>query len=396
MKQPHIQVYNYTFKNQGSGTLDVHVDGDIVDAPTQEVMRNWWGDETSVSFKSFRDQITGANPSVINLYVNSPGGHVGDAMAMHDYLDELESKGVTVNRKGRGIIASAATYLMMGKNSEMSENSMMMIHNVQMMAYGDINQVQNQVNAGKKFNDLVKNFYVNQTGQPKETVSAWMNKETWFNAQEAKDYGFVKNISGQASFKNSIKPEKWPFENKAILNTYNSFTTNKKIMKAENITSALVNAMKNMGIVKKSVSDETLNKVCGEIANTFKTEFENSVKTAVDEAVKNGGAAAPVDVIAQVETAIANVLKQEGEGSVAHAITNAATEAVNSLVPEKIKNLATKEEVTAVKNDMKTLSTDVANKLGGKGTASEEETETDRKVNNKRGFFKVGNFGKTA
>ena len=49
-----IQIFNYSLTNQANDSLDVHIDGDIVDAPTQEIYKNFYGDETSVSFKSFR------------------------------------------------------------------------------------------------------------------------------------------------------------------------------------------------------------------------------------------------------------------------------------------------------------------------------------------------------
>ncbi len=48
-----LQIFNYQMVNQADGSVDIHIDGDIVDSPTQEIYRNFWGDETSVSFKSF-------------------------------------------------------------------------------------------------------------------------------------------------------------------------------------------------------------------------------------------------------------------------------------------------------------------------------------------------------
>src|SRR5687768_10181960 len=115
MKLP-IQVFNFSIKNAGKQTVDIHIDGDIVDASTQELLKAWIGDETSVSFKSFRNQVNELDAQVYNIYINSSGGLVTDAMAMHDFMTELESKGKTVNRIGRGIVASSGTYILMGNN----------------------------------------------------------------------------------------------------------------------------------------------------------------------------------------------------------------------------------------------------------------------------------------
>lgn len=290
-----LQIFNYQMVNQADGSVDIHIDGDIVDSPTQEIYRNFWGDETSVSFKSFRDQIEQSGAKTINLYVNSTGGHVGDAMAMHDYLQQLESKGVTINRTGRGIIASAATYLLLGKNSSMTSNSMMMIHNVQMIVAGDIVQCENQVKAGRKFNDNIRNLYANYTGKPTETIASWMNKETWFTAQEAKDNGFVSNITEQATFTNSIKPELWPYQNTAILNAYNSFTIKNSEMDLTKIEQAIENGFKKFfGNNQKDVKllDNAAKDFATEIVNALKPELltEEKVREIANKAVEEATA----------------------------------------------------------------------------------------------------------
>jgi ATP-dependent protease ClpP protease subunit len=290
-----LQIFNYSLINQAEGSADIHIDGDIVDSPTQEIYRNFWGDETSVSFRSFRNEISKLNAKQLNIYVNSTGGHVGDAMAMHDYLNELESKGTKVNRIGRGIIASAATYLLLGNNSEMTENSMLMIHNVQMVVAGDIVQCENQVKAGRKFNNLIQDFYANKTGKPKETIAAWMNKETWFTAQEAKENGFVSNVSGTANFKNSIKAELWPYQDKGILNNYNFFTNkNDSEMDFKKIEDAIENGFKKFFGNQKDVKipDNAAKDFATEIVNALKPELltEDKVKEIANKAVEEATA----------------------------------------------------------------------------------------------------------
>jgi ATP-dependent protease ClpP protease subunit len=219
-----FQAFNYKVVNQAEDTLDVYIDGAIVDAETQQILKDWFGDDTSVSYKSFRDQVTAANPKKMNIYVNSGGGIVTDAMAMHDFIKDQIIKGVTVNTIGRGIIASAATYILMagGDNSSMSENSWFMIHNVSGVIWGDVNIIENYAKSMRKFNDAITGFYAKATGLSETVIGNMMDAETWMIASEAKDKGFVKNIDGAADFNNSIKPEHWPYKNTAVLNAYNS------------------------------------------------------------------------------------------------------------------------------------------------------------------------------
>lgn len=219
-----IDVFNFSFVNSAEDTVDIHIDGEIVDAASQQIMRDWWGDETSVSFKSFRDEVTKSQAKTLNVYINSYGGHVGDAMAIHDLLVDMQNQGKTVNTKGRGIIASAATYILMaGKNSEMSKNSWFMIHNVSGGVWGDVNVVENYARSLRKFNDATRDFYSESTGIPKENITKMMNSETWMTAEEAQAKGFVKSVTGGASFTNSIPKENWHYANRAVLNSYNSF-----------------------------------------------------------------------------------------------------------------------------------------------------------------------------
>lgn len=160
-------------------------------------------------------------------------------------------------------------------------------------------------------------------------------------------------------------------------------------MKVENLTAALANALKNAGIIRKSISEETLNKVCGDMANSFKKEF--------DDAVKNlSGGVSEEKVSEMVQNALANILKQTGEGSVAAAINSAAEQAVLAKVPDATK-LATTEAVNKVQGEVTELKKEVANKLGGKGNEKTSEESGEVKngiVKNKRGAaYAIGGFG---
>ena len=106
-----VTVFNYSvIKNQQDASiLDVFIDGDIVDASPQEFYKNWWGDDTSTSFKSFRDQILNSDATRINVNINSGGGMVADALAIHDFIKEQIANGKNIHTYGKGIVASAAT-----------------------------------------------------------------------------------------------------------------------------------------------------------------------------------------------------------------------------------------------------------------------------------------------
>jgi ATP-dependent Clp protease protease subunit len=362
MRLQPLTVFNYSIKNESDEIVDIDIDGYIVDTPTQEFLSKYYGDDTSTSYKSFRDKIP-ANVKTINLKVNSGGGHVGDAMAIHDYLLELEANGVTVNRKGIGIVASAATYLVMGKNSEMSENSWFMIHNASGFAYGDVNQVENQARALRKFNDRIVSFYAKNTGLSETVISNMMTKETWLTAQEAKEKGFVTNVGGSVEFTNSIKEDQWPFANTAVLNAYNShikpLNMENKIL--ETIQNGFNSLLEKLGL-KDKATDEN-------VKNAF-TEFS----TAITNAVKEGGVD-ETKLTTLVSNAVTEAMKTLGENEAfKNAVSGYATK-------DDIKNMATKDDVKSI------VTTEALNKALG-GVKDEIVNAVNEKLGNGTGNVK--------
>lgn len=374
MRLQPLTVFDYSIKNQSDDSVEISVDGYIVDSPSQEMYQKYWGDETSVSYKSIKNQIP-ANVKSITLRVNSGGGHVGDAMAIHDYLNELEGKGVTVNRIGTGIVASAATYLVMGKNSTLTKNTMFMIHEVSGFAYGNVTQVENQARAMRKFNDRIVKFYSEATGLSETVIGNFMNKETWFTADEAKEKGFVANIGGEEKFTNSIKEEHWPFANTSVLNHYNSFTKNSSTMENK-VLDAIKNSfdalLDKLGI-KDKATDEN-------VTNAF-----NEFSTAITNAVKEGGVSEET-LKTTVSNAVAEAMKNLSENDAfKNAIKDFATKTdiENFVKKEDISNMVTNEslgkELGKTKDEIVNA---VAEKLGNGGNKNEkkEEKKEERKV----------------
>lgn len=324
MKRP-AQIFNFRIQNSSAGSVDVYIDGEIVDATTQEIYREWFGDETSVSFKSFREQLENSGANVFNIYINSPGGQVTDAMAMHDYLQDQKKKGKKVNTYGRGIVASAATYILMaGESPEMSQNSWFMIHNVSGLAWGDVNEVERTANTLRKFNNAVRDFYANATGIRKEDISKMMDAETWMTAADAKSKNFIKQISNEVAFTNLLSTDYWEYSNKDVLAAYNSAVKPPVVTSAgipENIQQFItnqnedmkqffqniINGLKNLKTEDNAKPADIVNQITEALTKPFEdlgTEIENSVTTAVTNQVK------------EAETRIQNALKTEYDGKI--------------------------------------------------------------------------------
>lgn len=312
----NIPFFNYNIKNN-AGRLDVYIDGTIVDAETQEIFQEWFNDSTSVSFKSFRAQILDSGIRNIKITINSMGGQVGDAMAMHDFIKQLENDGYAVETVGMGMICSAATYILSASsNSKISRNSYYMIHNVSGGVRGNVNEIESYSNTMRKFNNDIRDFYVHLTGKTADEITAWMDAETWFNGKEAVDNGFVKALVEEEKFTNTIDRKNFMFKNTAALAAYNAYVkpenTEQFELNTENMNKfveAVVNGLKEAGLFsneknKPAVTEET-------VTNAITKAFdgidltpempENAVQDAVNTFFEKG---LPENILNQIKEAV--------------------------------------------------------------------------------------------
>lgn len=351
-----IPIFNYKLTNTGE-RLDVFIDGEILDAETQEIYKEWWGDETSVSFKSFRTEILNSGLKNIRITINSFGGQIGDAMAMHDFIKQLENEGYAIETIGMGMICSAATYpLSAAKNSKISPNSWYMIHNVSGFAWGDVNEVEKQAKNLRKFNDNIRDFYVNLTGKTVAQVEEWMNEETWFTGKQAVENGFVAATTEEKEEFSPINTASWSFKNKNALAVFNSIASGSKPPVADNI---------------ENLSQNDMNKLIEGIVNAFKSKnlvvtddktpealtVEN-LTSALNDAFKGVDLEPKAPTDEQVNTALTNFFKNGLPENMISQITKAVNENVTT---EKFEE---SETWKTLKNDFDNLSEKVAKDAG--------------------------------
>ena len=132
----------------------------------------------------------------INVHINSPGGSVFAAVAIANTLKNHKAK---VTAFIDGLAASAATIITSACDVvKMPKNALFMIHNPLTWAYGNKQELEKTGILLDKVKDSILETYLAKTkDKTKEELSALMDKEKWFNAEEAKEYGFVDEIAGE-------------------------------------------------------------------------------------------------------------------------------------------------------------------------------------------------------
>lgn len=138
-----------------------------------------------------------ANGEELTFVINSGGGDVFAGNEINYLISQY--KGTTIADIA-GIAASIATVICCAADTvRMAAGAQYMIHNVSGMAQGDYREMDREKNVLLNANKTISNTYRLKTGMSEKELLELMNKETWLDAAQAKEYGFVDEIIGDDS-----------------------------------------------------------------------------------------------------------------------------------------------------------------------------------------------------
>ena len=134
----------------------------------------------------------------IFLYVNSPGGSITAGMAIYDTMQFVPNDIVTV---GIGMAASMGQLLLTagtkGKRY-ITPNARVLLHQPHGGFGGTASDIQTQAQLILDMKKRLAEITAAQTGKSVEQINADGDRDRWFNAQEALEYGFVDHIRESA------------------------------------------------------------------------------------------------------------------------------------------------------------------------------------------------------
>ena len=133
----------------------------------------------------------------IKIYINSPGGSVLSGLSIFNTMRAVKCPIVTV---GMGMCASMGQFLISAGdkgNRYMMKDCFIMMHEVASGAQGKRSTLNNENNFTNRLGDLLENYIAEFTGKTFEEIHRDAEfLDRWFNAEEAKEYGFVDHILG--------------------------------------------------------------------------------------------------------------------------------------------------------------------------------------------------------
>lgn len=176
------------FWNKSADSNDIYIYGDIVS-------ERW--DEAEVTAKSFLDDLKSCKGKSVNLHVNSSGGDVFTALAIHNSLKNYKGG---VNVYVDGLAASAASLIICaGDVVKMASNALIMVHSpsVGLMGYYNAAELEKTRTALMAVESSILDTYKQRLPKKNHTqISQMVTAETWLTAEEAQELGFVDEITG--------------------------------------------------------------------------------------------------------------------------------------------------------------------------------------------------------
>ena len=134
----------------------------------------------------------------IYLYINSPGGSITAGMAIYDTMQFVPNDIITV---GIGLAASMGQFLLTagtkGKRY-ITPNARVLLHQPSGGFGGTASDIQTQAELINDMKKRLAEITAAATGKTAEQVSKDGDRDRWFSAQEALDYGFVDHIRASA------------------------------------------------------------------------------------------------------------------------------------------------------------------------------------------------------
>ena len=142
----------------------------------------------------------------INLWINSPGGSVYSGMAIYDTMQFIDCDVATY---GMGLAASMGQFLLTagtkGKRYALPHARIMM-HQPSAGVGGTAADIAIQADLFRRTKKELNELQSFHTGQSVEQIEKDSDRDRWFTAAEALEYGFVDHVVSKAAMTDNSNP----------------------------------------------------------------------------------------------------------------------------------------------------------------------------------------------
>ncbi len=140
--------------------------------------------------------LAGASDKPIDVYVNSPGGHVESGDTIHDMIRFVDSV-APVRMIGTGWVASAGALIYVAGRKDRRfclPNTRFLLHQPMGGVRGPAVDIDIEAREIIKMRERLNRLFARETGQTYEKVAKDTDRNYWMGADEAIEYGMVAGI----------------------------------------------------------------------------------------------------------------------------------------------------------------------------------------------------------
>lgn len=131
-------------------------------------------------------------PPPIHLHIQSYGGSLLHTFYIMDVIKTLKTPVYTYID---GFAASAATLMSVcGKRRFMTENSVMLVHQLSSGASGKFEELKNEYSNLVEFMEIIKKTYLTYGNISSENLNELLKQDLWLNSAKSLEYGFIDEI----------------------------------------------------------------------------------------------------------------------------------------------------------------------------------------------------------
>ena len=132
------------------------------------------------------------DPPPIHLHIQSNGGSLFHTLYIIDLIKNINTPVYTYID---GFAASAATLIsVVGKKRFITQNSLMLIHQLSGSDSGKFDELEEQLTNMKVLMTIIRNTYLNYTNINPVLLNSLLKKDLWLDARTCLTYGLVDEI----------------------------------------------------------------------------------------------------------------------------------------------------------------------------------------------------------
>lgn len=182
-------------------------DNRTLSSPINELESRLFGQRKVLIFGAINDKVArdvtarlltlaGDSSKPIDVYVNSPGGHVESGDTIHDmirFVDDI----APVRLIGTGWVASAGALIFLGGRKERRfclPNTRFLLHQPMGGVRGPATDIDIEAREIIKMRERINRIIARETGQSAERVERDTDRNYWMGTEEALAYGMVGRV----------------------------------------------------------------------------------------------------------------------------------------------------------------------------------------------------------